>query len=141
MAFLIAPLWVPLSAVLSATGKAFDGSSQVISIETYEVATIAAIVGYSGALLLGLPVFLLLRSRRMTAFYMAPLAGFLIAILAMELFGFALSIVLGATLERALLSVLEPPYSLYSLTLSVKPGLVGALVGSTLWLICRPDQV
>jgi hypothetical protein len=128
---------VPILAVLFTSGTAFDGSSQVISVKSYDVVMVSMIMGYSGTVLFGVPAFLILRSFKLTAFYIAPFIGFVVATLTTILFQFVLALLMGSTLSTAFKSLLE---GITSPTGFVWPGFIGALVGITLWVIARPDR-
>lgn len=137
LAFLIAPLCVPVLTVMSATGAASDGPRMFIHVDAYELASIGAIVGYSGTLLFGMPAFLLLRSYRVTAFFVAPLVGAMLAIVTFTVAAFVVALLLGVAPLQALLTILE---GLHSPAELIKPGLIGAVVGSCFWIIARPDR-
>ena len=70
MAFGIAPLAVP---IIVSIGAGFGGASQsaIAAIAIYSV-----MLSYFGILLLGLPLYLLLRAYKLTEFWLAPVVGF-----------------------------------------------------------------
>jgi hypothetical protein len=78
-------------------------------------------VGYVGAFALGLPLYRYLQARNLTAFWIAPIVGFIIGVM-----------MWCATC--ALFGSLNLPEALKC------GGLAGAVVGTILWLIARPDR-
>jgi hypothetical protein len=127
-AFLVAPLWVP-AAVAPLAAQMFPRVAERQWI--YITLIIATIFAYGGTLVLGVPAFLALRARRYTAFWIAAALGFVVGGLTWFVFFvlFALSLGIGigwpnaVDMSRGLLL----------------PGVLGSIVGATLWLIARPD--
>jgi len=113
LAFMLAPLVVPLVVTLDL--RLWEGGSI-----GFFIAVIATMVGYVGTLMIGLPLYLLLRNRNATAFLLAPVFG----------------AVIGAVAARLVWSVfgLDRPSDSFGFG-----GLTGAAVGTVLWLIARPD--
>jgi len=74
-------------------------------------------LSYFGIFLFGLPLYLLLRAYKLTAFWLAPVVGFVA--------GFAMMGLASSWLGLPLVSVAGPS---------------GAAVGALLWLIARPDR-
>jgi hypothetical protein len=74
--FLLAPLTVPL--VMSAV--ALQILREVPSLYWFGL-QIAAVVSYAGALLVGAPVYMTLRSRGWSAFWIAPVVGFMVGVI------------------------------------------------------------
>jgi len=125
IAFLVAPLVVPI----------------LTTIELRELLSQPPLAGlmllfctftaYVGTFVFGIPTYLFLRTRRWTAFWLAPVLGFVAGGLAWWL---CKSVPMtGGTFHfdpdpRLLRAVLWPF------------GPLGALVGSLLWLIARPDR-
>jgi hypothetical protein len=115
VAFLVAPVAVPLVAPwLFAPWLAEINLGLALAVSWF--------VGYVGAFALGLPIYRYLLARKLTAFWIAPLVGF----------------VIGAIMWCA-------TFALFGWTLNLPEalaggGLVGALVGTILWLIARPDR-
>jgi hypothetical protein len=113
-AFYVAPLAAPLIL-----GVYFENADpQTGSIIT----PISLAVSYAGTFLFGVPIYLFLRARKLTAFWIAPLVGFIV----------------GATTWCA-------TFALFGLSLKFAHaleggGLLGAVVGTILWLIARPDR-
>jgi hypothetical protein len=73
LAFLIAPLWVPAGAWPYAAYMFPYPEQQHWILMTTIVATVFA---YGGTAALGIPAFLLLRARKYTSFWIAPVLGF-----------------------------------------------------------------
>jgi hypothetical protein len=115
MAFLIAPLVVPglfascISILYGGPGWRFWSMTGFFLMEI-------AVVSYSGALFLGVPAYLALRSLGWTRFWITPVVGFVVALIT---------------------GIFALP-SNYRWNLGV--GVCGALVGVALWLIGRPDR-
>ena len=78
-------------------------------------------VSYAGALFLGAPAYFGLRSLGWTAFWIAPVVGFVIGVIT---------------------GIFAVPEQVFYVTPSGgwSMGVYGALVGVTLWLIGRPDR-
>ena len=148
-AFLLAPLIVPLLMGVIALPLLRDVPC------LYALGLLmAAAVSYVGAALAGAPAYAALRSVGWTAFWIAPVVGFVFGVIA----AIGLSAVLPAVLQSGTLSyiltklpdigdvvincnvqigstIIEgPPFEL------IGPGILGALVGTVLWLIGRPDR-
>ena len=71
IAFLVAPFVVPLIvAVYVPTGGPKDSAAAAI-------VAVSAFVSYFGAFIFGVPTYLFLRARQLTAFWIAPVAGFI----------------------------------------------------------------
>lgn len=117
-AFAIAPLAAPLLVSLK-----FGFAGAPGSVVTY-IAPIALAVAYVGTLLFGLPLYSLLRALRLTTFWLAPVAGFLLGIATMLL----VFVVIGARNIDMLSEATR------------EGGAPGAAVGALLWLIARPDR-
>ena len=79
------------------------------------LAPIGLIVAYAGTFVFGVPVYLFLRAHNVTSFWIAPVVGFLAG-------GVLMLVILGP----------EPAVDM--------GGPLGALVGTFLWLIARPDR-
>ena len=103
----------------------------------YITTVISAIFGYGGVLTLGLPAFAVLRGRKHTAFWIAPVLGFGIGAVTGVVFFVLFGLSLGNSFtfvwhELVAKSVNWPSPLLQTCAL-------GAVVGTTLWLIARPD--
>lgn len=132
-AFFIAPLWVP-------AGVAFYSSlflTQSSDMVTFYI-VVAAIFGYAATFALGCPVFLLLRSLRLTAPWISFVFGFALGVLAWALFMFLFALSLGYSIPSAALQAWKIFADDHSILLG--SGLLGIFVGLTLWLIARPDR-
>ena len=131
IAFLVAPSVVPLIvAVFVPAGGPKDTAAAA-------VVAASAFVSYFGAFIFGVPTYLFLRARQLTAFWIAPVAGFIAGAMMLFVFLalFGLSLSNGSS---AVGSALADP-NLLSNALKVT-GPLGALVGTILWLIARPDR-
>jgi hypothetical protein len=127
LAFLVAPLVVPIFVAIENR----EAMSQPFWRAMIPLLSIS--VAYAGTLAFGIPAFLFLRARRWTAFWIAPVFGFLGGALAWWIF-WSIPWTTG-TLR------VEPVWNLSSLREVLWPyGPLGALVGTLLWLIARPDR-
>jgi hypothetical protein len=136
IAFFVAPLWVPL---IIAPYSAFEIFPDPAQWRWVVIATIiSAIFSYLGVFALGYPAFLALRSRNLTALWIAAALGFVVGALIMLVFQACLALALGEGSQGFGLMFQEPPSLL--IVGIIPPGLLGALVGTTLWLIARPDR-
>ena len=112
IAFCVAPIAVPLIAAvyLASTSPPGDNLSAFVVV-------VSALVAYAGTFLLGVPLYLFLRSQNASAFLIAPVFGFVAGALVMF-------VMLGRDMSSGTL--------LFGC-------LSGAAVGAILWLIARPD--
>ena len=110
--FLIAPLAIPVIEF-----RAWERPA--LPAELLWLVFLSIIVAYAGTFVFGILAYCLLRARKWTAFWFAPLAGFIVAGLTWWLLGL-LTPLRGGT---GFLGVLWPY------------GPLGALVASLLWLI------
>jgi hypothetical protein len=94
-------------------------------------------ISYVATTLIGVPLYRLLCVRNLTAFWIAPVAGFVVGaslstfVYSLATFGFGLNLPLregGVVSIKALAGLLQ------------NGGLSGATVGVFLWLIARPDR-
>jgi hypothetical protein len=137
-AFFIAPLWAP---VLTPFLLAFMWYPPWPHGAWWQVPTlIAALLGYAGTALIGLPAYLLLRK---TALARAPIAiglGFIGSILTFIVFLCAAGMFLwGDDVRKTLVQFvadLSQPTGLRIVRLGT--GAIGSLVGITIWAIARP---
>jgi len=142
-AFLLAPLTVPL--LMSAL--ALQILSEVPSLYWFGL-LIAAVASYTGAIFVGAPAYVTLRLRGLTAFWLAPVVGSMAGVI----IAMALAAILPLALESGILTsiaqifangarwgevIIAQPNAREAL---VGPAMLGALVGTVLWLIGRPDQ-
>jgi hypothetical protein len=131
IAFLITPLAVPLLML----PWLFSGhmASPLIVIVMF----ITTLVSYAGTLVLGIPAYLLLIARGMTAAWIAAAVGFVIGGLMWLVF----SVLLVLSLGQGLAGVRFALTDLHSLRGILWPGgSLGAIVGALFWLIARPDK-
>ncbi len=111
-AFYVAPLAVPLITALYLASR---GGPEGVEAT---VVVVSALVAYAGTFALGVPLYLFLRVRNLTAFWIAPVFGFIVGAIVMFL-------LVGRDVSPANLQF---------------GGLCGAVVGTILWLIARPDR-
>ena len=88
--------------------------------------------------LLGIPAFLLLRSRNWTAFWMAAVIGLAAGLTTWIVFLILFAMSFGVGLRVIGLTIYDTLTG-HAIFLLV-PSLLGPLVGATFWLIARPDQ-
>jgi hypothetical protein len=136
LAFVVAPLWVPLFVIPYSCLSLFSGPGQGPWIII--AAFLSIIFAYGGTLVFGLPAFLILRSRNLTALWIAAVLGFVIGATTWVLFMAFFALWLGGDAQAARRAAqgtfMDQPMSL------VWTGLLGVVVGTTLWLIARPDR-
>jgi hypothetical protein len=142
-AFLLAPLTVPL--LMSAL--ALQILREVPYLYWFGL-LIAAAASYVGAILVGAPAYVTLRLRGLTAFWLAPLigsmAGVIMALAFAEIFPLALESGILTAVVQVFANgahwgevIIVKPNAMEAL---VGPAILGALVGTVLWLIGRPDR-
>jgi len=134
LAFLIAPLWVPAAAVPFA-GHMFPYPEQRHWI--FITVIIAAIFGYGGVAALGMPAFRLLRARKHTAFWIAPVLGLTVGVATWVVFIVLFGLSLGNSWSFVSHDLVSNSAHLWAV---LPTGALGAAVGATLWLIARPDR-
>jgi hypothetical protein len=131
LAFCLAPLGDPATAVLLSALQGWPLSA-LPSIAWFQLP-----FSYIGTLLVGLPAYRFLCARNLTAFWVAPAAGFVIGVLLTTFVYSAVTFGLGLNLPLRAGGIA----SLKSLMgLIQNGGLGGATVGILLWLIARPDR-
>jgi hypothetical protein len=118
-AFGLAPLIVPASVFIAFLNFQ-DGLLWPLSL-----AMIGAGLAYGGVVILGMPMFWIMRARRWLFLWAAIAAGFFAGMLTW--YGFS-----ALTSSGAGLFPLRP--------LWIWPGVCGAAVGAAMWLIVRPDR-
>ena len=128
-AFFVAPLVVPLLMILALRPPIGDpGATLLIGG--------AAMIAYIFTFLLGIPICWFLYVRRLTAFWIAPVAGAMVALVVW--YGFAASF----SISLAPLSWLPSRLSEPEVTqIAMFFALAGAAVGAIWWLIARPDRI
>jgi len=134
-AFLVAPLWVPVANAPYAVSMSPYPEQRH---QVYFTIIIAAIFAYGGVLTLGMPAFLILRARKRPAFWIAPVVGFCAGVLTCSIFLILFSLSLGYSLTHAW-HALAAQAADWSSPFFPTGGL-GAVVGTTLWLIAGPDR-
>jgi hypothetical protein len=102
-------------------------------ISPWDVVT--AVIAYVGAFLVGIPAYLFLKDKKWTAFWIAPIAGFMVAVVTW--YGFIAVSPLLFGLFRFVPRMSESAALLNALW---PIGPIGAVTGAVLWLIARPDR-
>ncbi len=129
LAFVVAPLVVPLISTVYFRVRLANMAFPYTFITS-------TLVAYLGSLAFGLPIYRFLRARKLTAFWIAPVAGFIagammwyvfLALFGL-LFGYSISYVLSGLGSRELPDALR------------LGGISGASVGTIFWLLARPDR-
>jgi hypothetical protein len=137
LAFVIAPLWVPLVVPVITEAFLYRSPAGLMADLIPRVIT-SVIFGYGGTLVLGVPLFRFLRSRQITGFWAAPVFGFIVAMIT---WGIPLGLLhLSAPKNAIGPSFMELATDAGFLAVIFVPGVVGMMVGVTLWLIARPDR-
>jgi hypothetical protein len=136
VAFVVAPLWVPLAVAVFAATVVFPNPAQIhwVIIST----VIGSILTYAGVLLVGLPIYPILVRRGWTSIWVAIALGFVVGALVNRLFMVLFALSLGSGVAYALKGVAE--VSVVDVSWLGITGLLGVLIGMTLWLIARPDR-
>jgi hypothetical protein len=125
--FLIAPLAIPVIEF-----RAWERPA--LPAELLWLVFLSVIVAYAGTFLFGIPAYCLLRARKWTAFWFAPLAGFIVAGLTWWLLGILTPLRGGS-------GILDVHSHLHWLRGVLWPyGPLGALVASLLWLMARLER-
>jgi putative flippase GtrA len=100
---------------------------------------VSAVFAYGGMFALGLPVYLYLKAKGLTAIWIAPICGFVAA----EITGFAFlllfDLALGEGLVSAISTVVQEIGEVQKLPAFVVVGALGAIVSLVFWFIARPD--
>jgi hypothetical protein len=131
VAFFVAPLAVPLLLLPWLSSGHLAPGWMLTAI------VIAALVSYAGTLVLGVPAYFLLRARRLTAAWIAGVAGFVIGALMWLVF----SVLFPLSLDQGLSGVRFALTDLHTLKGVIWPGgVLGAIVGALFWVIARPDR-
>lgn len=98
---------------------------------------IAALVSYTGTFALGIPSYRFLKSRGLTAAWIACVLGFIIGALMWLVF----SVLFPLSLDQGLAGVQFGLTDMHTLRGFVWPGgVLGMIVGVLFWIIARPDQ-
>jgi hypothetical protein len=136
-AFLIAPLLVP-GLMMPFLLPALPRAPWIAGLALMS----ASIASYAGALLVGAPAYMALRSRGWTAFWIAPVVGFVVG----EIVGIisirtvAVLTVSGAPSDLSSLIAVATRITRFPSPSELGLGIYGMLVGVVLWLIARPDR-
>ncbi len=134
IAWLVAPLWVPVFLGSYAAFETFPDSTQYWWVAF--VAIISALFAYLGMFAIGYPAFRFLETRNMTSLWVAAAVGFAAAILTSMIVLVCLVLALGGDLREIALLFHQDTTVPFAIFL----GLLGTLVGATFWLIARPDR-
>ena len=135
VAFLIAPLWVPLQVTLFSASFTIPTRSQFHWVVV--AGLLSAAVAYLGTYGLGLPLFIFLKSRNWTALLVAIISSAFIGAVTYLIAVACFAIYLGEDTQWVVAKLLANLEQMFPL---VVPGFQGALVGSTIWAISRPDK-
>ena len=127
-AFFVAPLAVPLLMIWALLPVFGDPGATLLIAG-------GAMIAYIFTFLLGIPIFWFLYSRRLTDFWIAPVAGALVAVVVWYAFAASLAISL-APLSWLPSRLSEPGVTQVAMFFM----LAGAAVGTIFWLIARPDR-
>jgi hypothetical protein len=134
LAFILAPLWVPLAAI----------PWSIVIFREYEWthillnAGLATAVAYAGTALLALPAFLLLRRFGLTGPGTAMASGFVIAVLLrFALYAAYQWILLDCSLKSVWLGLGRLMDVQQSIAGAILYGPVGVVAGLTFWMIAR----
>jgi hypothetical protein len=134
LAFIVAPLWVPVLVALYAFYYSLFpdfGRTVFVAIPV----GVSAAISYGSTLILGRPAFAFLRAHKMTSVWMAVATGFAVG----SMTPIAFLTLIGAMPVLAFFLANGASQSGVSLLL-VASAAMGALVGLTFWLIARPDR-
>jgi hypothetical protein len=92
---------------------------------------VSVLVAYAGTFVFGVPAYLVLRAWRLTAFWIAPITGFVAGWLAWHLAFALFAVALGNSPSEVSDSGSDAARI---------GGLSGAIIGAIIWLIARPDR-
>lgn len=135
IAFIVAPFWAPVLAGAVYISMSPNASNILWSAVAVGVLQ-SAVVAYLGAFVLGLPALLFLRSRKMTALWVAAVSGCIIGAVWGIMFTTCFLFVFGGM--DAVQKALSGNGNLIQMSFS--PALLGTIVGTTFWLIARPNR-
>lgn len=130
MAFVVAPFTAP---VILAVYFVIVGMPP----ETNVMLGASVFAAYSGGILFGVPIYLLLRARQWTMFWIAPVVGFVVGAIMWYATPMLAAMAFGHGATFALTELSRPDTLLNILRFAALPG---AAVGAVLWLIGRPDR-
>jgi len=133
LAFLVAGLTVP---ILVAAHFSSEGAPKFRDYVL--IVVVSTIISFCGVVFLGVPAYRFLRARNWTAFWIAPLVGFIVATVAWYVFNLLLGLALTSGQLSNVLSRLIDPFPIGGVLWPVGP--IGAVAGILVWLIARPDR-
>ena len=133
LAFLVAGLAVPIlvAAHFSSMGAPKFRDYVLIVV-------VSTIISFCGVVFLGVPAYRFLRAKNWTAFWIAPLVGFIVSTVAWYIFNLLLGLLLTSGGLSIVLSRLFDRFPLDGVLWPAGP--IGAFVGILVWLIARPDR-
>src|SRR6476620_2710474 len=134
LAFLVAPLWVPIATAIYAV-RIVPYAEQRHGI--YMTTLIGALFGYGAVWAIGFPAFRILRARGFSSYWAAIIIGFVVALLTWHIFKVLFALSLGNSLSFVWQDWAAKDVQ-WALILTI--GALGSVVGGTLWLIARPDR-
>jgi hypothetical protein len=141
LAFAIAPLWIPLATIFSGELLFAYGDTHAL-LTPVLVLLFRTFIGYAATLVFGLPAFLLLRRRRIPHLLIAVVLGFIVGLLIrLGYVGFYTIISPGCGWRDVWLNIQYVATALIEIPSLILPGILGALVGVTLWAILRPELI
>lgn len=129
IAFLLAPLWVPLACAVM---PILWGERPSLNPIIYA----GFLIGYGATFCIGRPLLSDLSQRGFNKPYHALLSGILSSIAVYLIISTILVFIFTSSISRAL----RDHFTLDGMILIFYAGTVGALVGITVWLIARPDR-
>lgn len=135
-AFLIAPLGFPAVMLIVMMLSDLPGGAPAKFLMAFLVGLYSLPLSYIGTLLVGVPTYRFLCARNLTAFWVAPAAGFIAgAVLSIIIF-WLVTLVFGPVLFGY-----EDTTGIARVSrLVLSGGLPGAINGTIVWLIARPDR-
>ena len=131
IAFVVAPLLVPILLAHYLYTLAANETWFMVAL-MFSVA-----IAHGGTFILGVPIYLLMRARNWTSFWIAPLLGFFAAGFMWLGFAALLALLLDQGMSGVRV-VLTNPHGLSDVMWPFGP--LGAIVGMAFWLIARPDK-
>jgi hypothetical protein len=134
LAFLVAGFAVPILVA-----ACFSIESTPTYRDYVLIIVVSVLISFCGILFLGVPAYSFLRARNLTAFWIAPLAGFIVATVAWYVFNLLLGLALTSGGLSIVLSRLFDRFPLDGVLWPAGP--IGAFVGILVWLIARPDRL
>jgi hypothetical protein len=141
VAFIVAPLWVPLAAGVIAYISSFDPYPTPVFWTMVGILG-SALTAYVGEFALGLPVFLILRSHGMSRLWIVVLFGCIIGAVCGVIYWASIMFFFSAGDIGAFIGAMQKLFNGHGnlIQMSLAPSLLGAIAGATLWLIARPDK-